>query len=122
MNVFNYYNGGSPQPTDPLNNTETYRVLEGKWRLGDSWITPSGDTTRKCYTGDPVTGTGWLMPGENDRKFLQSFGPFNMNPNDTQSIIVAQLIAKNFLPYASLYSTITYHLGWLLINRMKRYG
>ncbi len=94
MNVFNYYNNGSPQPSDPLNNTETYRVLEGKWRLGDSWISPSGDTTRKCYTGDPVTQTGWLMTGAFDRRFLQSFGPFNMNPNDTQSIIVAQIIAK----------------------------
>jgi len=94
MNVFNYYNNVSPQPSDPLNNTETYRVLEGKWRLGDSWVAPNGDTTRKCFTGDPVTGTGWLNPGENDRRFLQSFGPFNMNPNDTQSIIVAQVIAR----------------------------
>jgi len=94
MNVFNYYNNVSPQPSDPLNNTETYRVLEGKWRLGDSWVAPNGDTTRKCFTGDPVTGTGWLNPGENDRRFLQSFGPFNMNPNDTQSIIVAQVISR----------------------------
>ena len=94
MNVFNYYNNTSPEPSDPRSNTETYRVLEGKWRLGGSWISPTGDTTRKCYTGDPVTGTGWLMTGEYDRRFLQSFGPFNMSPNDTQSIIVAQLIAR----------------------------
>lgn len=94
LTVFNYYNNGSPQPSDPLNNTETYRVLEGKWRLNDRWVTPGGDTTTKCFTGDPVTGTGWLNPGENDRRFLQSTGPFTMNPGDTQIIVVAQVIAR----------------------------
>lgn len=95
LTVFNYYNNGSPQPSDPLNNTETYRVLSGKWRLGDSWVNPSnGDTTTKCFTGDPVTGTGWLNPGEQDRRFIQCTGPFIMSPGDTQIIVVAQVIAK----------------------------
>ncbi|HMS35336.1 MAG TPA: hypothetical protein PKC91_14735, partial [Ignavibacteria bacterium] len=94
LTVFNYYNNGTPSPSDPLNNTETYRVLEGKWKANESWITPGGDTTRKCFTGDPVTGSGWIMPGEGDRRFLQSTGPFIMNPGDTQSIVVAQVIAR----------------------------
>ena len=94
MNIFNTYNNGNPQPSDPSNNTETYRFLSGFWRTGESWINPTnGQTTKKAYSGDPVTGTGWNMTGESDRRFAQSFGPFNMNPNDTQSIIVAQLIS-----------------------------
>ena len=95
MNIFNTYNNGSPQPSDPLSNTETYRVLSGYWRLGDSWINPvNGQPTKKAYSGDPVSGTGWNMSGGSDRRYLQSFGPFNMSPNDTQSIIVAQVIAR----------------------------
>ena len=94
LTAFNYYNNGNPQPSDPLSNIETYRVLEGKWRLNDSWVTPQGDTTRVCYSGDPVTGTGWIMAGENDRRFLQSTGPFTMAPGDTQIIVVAQVIAR----------------------------
>ena len=81
---------------------------EGKWKNNESWVTPGGDTTRKCFTGDPVTGTGWVMPGEQDRRFLQSTGPFTMNPNDTQIIIVAQVIARgssNLGSISSLRST-----------------
>ena len=104
LTVFNVYNNTSPLPSDPLNNTETYRVLEGKWKNNESWVTPGGDTTRKCFTGDPVTGTGWIMPGEQDRRFLQSTGPFIMSPNDTQIIIVAQVIARGSSNLASISS------------------
>jgi hypothetical protein len=34
------------------------------------------------------------MAAQNDIRYIQSFGPFNMSPNDTQSIIVAQVIAR----------------------------
>lgn len=95
MNIFNTWNNGSPQPSDPTTYSETYRVLEGLWKNGSGWIDPSNNQlTKKTYSGDPVTGTGWIMSGGNDRRFLQSFGPFNMNPNDTQSVIVAQIIAR----------------------------
>ncbi|MBK8552910.1 MAG: T9SS type A sorting domain-containing protein [Ignavibacteria bacterium] len=95
MNIFNTWNNGSPQPSDPNTYSETYKVLEGMWGNGSEWIDPiNNQPTQKTYSGDPVTGTGWIMSDGNDRRFLQSFGPFNMNPNDTQSVIVAQLIAR----------------------------
>ncbi|MEO8665415.1 MAG: hypothetical protein ABI462_07950, partial [Ignavibacteria bacterium] len=95
LSVFNYYNNTNPSPSDPGTNTETYRVLEGKWRTGESWINPSSlDTSIKCFDGDPVAGTGWLNPGAQDRRFVQSTGPFLMNPGDTQTILVAQVIAR----------------------------
>jgi hypothetical protein len=95
MKIFNTYNNGSPQPSDPLNNIETYNVISGLWRLGNVWVNPfTNQPTNLAYSGDPVTGSGWIMTDGGDRRYLQSFGPFNMNPNDTQSIIVAQVIAK----------------------------
>ncbi len=96
MTVFNYYNGGSPQPSDPTNNRETFRVLKGWWRLGQRWINPvTHDTTNEVFSGDPVNGSGWLNPGEQDRRSLTGTGPFyNINPGDTITIIAAQIIAK----------------------------
>ncbi|MEO8665868.1 MAG: T9SS type A sorting domain-containing protein [Ignavibacteria bacterium] len=95
MNVFNTYNNTSPPPADPSSNAETFRVINGLWRTGESWTNPTnGQFTKKVYSGDPVTGTGWIMSGLSDRRFLQSFGPFTMNANDTQSIIIAQLIGR----------------------------
>ncbi len=76
MTVFNTYNGGSPPPADPGNNIETYRVLQGKWRLGESWVNPiTQDTTRLVFTGDPVTGTGWINVGGSDRRSVTGTGP-----------------------------------------------
>jgi len=95
MNVFNYYNNVTPEPADPRNNIETFRVIAGLWRTGQAWINPiNGQTTKKVFSGDPVSGSGWIMSDGNDRRFLQGYGPFNMNANDTQSIIVAQVIAR----------------------------
>jgi len=95
MTVFNTYNDASPQPSDPLNNQETFRVLKGLWRLGDSWINPvTNAPTTKTYSGDPVAGTGWIMAGGNDRRMLLSSGPFTMNPGDTQTIVCSQVIAR----------------------------
>lgn len=109
LTVFNCYNNGNPPPSDPQNNTETFRVLEGKQRLNESWVNPNnGDTTKIIFTGDPVTSTGWINPGEADRRFIQSTGPFVMNAGDTQTIIVAQVIARgnsNLGSVAALRST-----------------
>ncbi|MBK8982906.1 MAG: hypothetical protein IPM38_11430 [Ignavibacteria bacterium] len=40
--------------------------------------------TKFAYSGDPVSGTGWVMTGSVDRRFLLG-GSLNMSPNDTQS-------------------------------------
>jgi hypothetical protein len=109
LTVFNTYNNGSPQPSDPRTNTEVYRVITGYWRTGESWTNPVNSTvTKKVYSGDPVTGTGWVMSGGNDRRFIQSSGPFTMAPGDTQYIVVAQVIARggsNLQSITSLRST-----------------
>jgi len=89
--IFNTYFSGQ----DPSNYIETYRLLNGFQRNGSSWINPvTGQPTTQTYSGDPVSGSGWIMIGGDDRRFIQSFGPINVNPNDTQSIIIAQVIAE----------------------------
>ena len=104
LTVFNFYNNGSPPPADPQDPTETYRVMEGKWKTGESWVSPEGDTTTKSYPGDPVTASGWIMSQQNDVRFIQSTGPFQMSPGDTQIIIVAQVIARGASNLASITS------------------
>lgn len=91
LNVFNWYYNGQ----DPANFRETYRYMSGFGKYGDPIINPTtGDTTKFMYSGDPVTNTGWVQTGPNDQRFLQSTGPFTMNPGDTQIIVVGQVIAR----------------------------
>ncbi len=62
MNIFNTYNNGSPQPSDPSTNIQTYKVISGYWRSGQAWINPiTSQSTKKVYSGDPQSGTGWIM-------------------------------------------------------------
>ena len=64
-------------------------------RDGTVWVNPiTNQVTTFAFPGDPETGTGWVMPGGDDRRLMQCFGPFTINPNDTQSIVVAQMIAR----------------------------
>jgi len=98
MSVFNWYMGGQ----DPRDYRETYRTIAGYHPRqgigGDTGliiINPiTHQPTRFCYSGDPVTNTGWIQTNPNDQRFLMSAGPFNMNPGDTQEIVIAQIIAR----------------------------
>ncbi|BFN37188.1 hypothetical protein FMIA91_10670 [Fidelibacter multiformis] len=90
---------GSPTlDQDPHSTEEAYHVVRGLKKGGGSWIDPmTGEPTRFHYTGDPVTGEGWLNimevpPG--DRRFLFSAGPFEMAPCDTQEIVTAIIVAQ----------------------------
>ena len=95
ITVNNYFNGGSPPPSDPSEYDETYRVLKGLWKTGESWVTPTGDTTTIVYAGDPVTGTGWNFPGQGEMRYVTSTGPFNnIDPGDTLIVVFAQIIAR----------------------------
>ncbi len=95
ISSFQYFNEGGPEPDFPYTPVQVYRVLNGLWRYGQQWINPvSGQPTKFPYSGDPVTGTGWVAHYSNDMRFVQNIGPFNMNPGDTQSIIIAQIIAR----------------------------
>ncbi|MEO8209950.1 MAG: T9SS type A sorting domain-containing protein, partial [bacterium] len=92
LSSFNLYTNGVG---DPANYQETYLNLQGFKGTGAQWINPfTNEVTKFPYSGDPVTGTGWIETSQGDRRSLMSYGPLTISPNDTQSVIMAQVIAR----------------------------
>jgi len=79
--------GGSP-----LTVRQAYNFARGKRHDGSNIINPiTGDTTTFTFTGNPITGEGWLndycyggMAG-----YMLSSGSFTMAPGDSQEVIFA---------------------------------
>jgi hypothetical protein len=106
---FNTYINGDPTTGDPGNYIETYYNLQGLKRNGTPWINPfTSVVTKFPFSGNPESGTGWIMTDGNDRRSMQSFGPVTVNPGDTQSIIIAQMIARNVSNLQSVAALKTY--------------
>ncbi|MEO6695009.1 MAG: T9SS type A sorting domain-containing protein [Ignavibacteria bacterium] len=81
---------------EPRNHNELYNALRGLRNSGHEYINPTtNQPTKFVYSGDPVTNNGWIYPplGSN-AIFFQGFGPMNINPGDTQVIVIAQVIAR----------------------------
>ncbi len=104
VTAFNMYTNGNPSVGDPANFRETYLNLQGIRKNGTPWVTPQGDTTTFAYSGDPFLGTGWNETDSDDRRFMQCSGPLTVEPGDTQSIIVGQVIARGENNLASVRS------------------
>ena len=80
---------------EPINHGQSYCVASGLQKDGTPLINPiTNQPTTFQFSGDPVQNTGWLCPSPMDQRFWQGFGPVNMNPGDTQIIVVAQVIAR----------------------------
>jgi len=97
LSVFCWYaNNNDPVNGNPLTAKEAYRYMSGDRRDGSPTINPIGNyRTRLMYTGDPVQGSGWNQSENNDQRFLQSTGPFTMNPGDTQIVVIGQVVAAS---------------------------
>lgn len=92
---FSMYTNGLAGAGDPANYIETYNNLQGFRSNGSTWTDPvTGLPTIFPFSGDPEAGTGYNMPNGDDRRFMQNCGPLVIQPNDTQSIVVAQLITR----------------------------
>lgn len=78
----------------PANKIESYRLMNGIRADGSTVMNPGGFPTRLYYTGDPVTGTGWIQTTAGNQRFLLTTGPVDVNPGDTQVIVIAQMIAR----------------------------
>jgi hypothetical protein len=92
---FSMYTNGLAGAGDPANYIETYNNLQGIRSNGTYWTDPvTGLPTVFPFSGDPEAGTGYNMPNGDDRRFMQCSGPLVVNPGDTQSIVVAQLITR----------------------------
>ncbi|HEY3250583.1 MAG TPA: hypothetical protein VGK25_05640 [Ignavibacteria bacterium] len=109
LNVFNWFsNTADPANGNPSTFRESYRYMSGWKRNGTPLIHPNGYQTTFIYSGDPVTNTGWIQPGQDDQRFMQSTGPFVMNPGDTQIIVIGQIIAKGSSNIGSVSTLRTY--------------
>jgi hypothetical protein len=94
MSSFNCYANGDPVNGDPRIYYETYRFMNGLTRGGNVINHPNGYPTKYKYNGDPEKNTGWVQQGlGDDERFMMITGPVNMQPGDTQTIVVAQIIA-----------------------------
>lgn len=104
MTAFYFFINGDPVYSDPdlgLYETGTlqwYNLFRGRISTsGDPFVDPTtGQPTKFCLAGDPITGTGWLdgmlhPPG--DRRIGMASGPFEMAYGDTQEVVVAQIAA-----------------------------
>ncbi|MBU0561645.1 MAG: T9SS type A sorting domain-containing protein [Bacteroidetes bacterium] len=54
------------------------------------------------FSGDPVTGNGWLNIFETDWRMLGSVGPFNLEKNKPQEIILAYIFGRGDSPLNSV--------------------
>ncbi|OIQ36666.1 MAG: hypothetical protein BM555_02240 [Crocinitomix sp. MedPE-SWsnd] len=119
MRRFVYHNisGQGPGPTqDPNNATDYYRYLQGIWQNGQAMTYggngfSSGSSLPTDFMfpddTDPLNwGTGGVDPGEdwsevsvgnspNDRRFLQSAGPFTLVPGAVNNITVGVVYGRN---------------------------
>jgi hypothetical protein len=112
MSAFVFFIGGSATYTDPAQGTggvlQWYRLMNATSApSGLPFYDPlTGEPSRFCCAGDPVTGTGWVdgMGGlvAADRRFCMVTGPLTMAPGDTQEIAIACLAAQGYDRLASV--------------------
>lgn len=97
MHTFTSYVNG----TDPNNAPESYASLSGYLANGSGIFDPNGDVTRYMFSGDPLTGTGWLDPVAADKRMLASFAPRHMEPGDSLELWAAIVVSPGtWLPQA----------------------
>ena len=111
--VFNI--GGSVQAGDPNSAIEARNYLEGKTRF-ESYPDPctfpfcevrggvNCNEVNPCYwaSGDPVTNVGWIDKENSDHRNLVSTGPFQLEKDKPQQIIIAYVIGRGNDPLNSV--------------------
>ncbi len=101
------YINGDPDLNDPSNVTEARNYMLGLDRVGNeadpcNWaysevgggINCADIDNRFWYSGDPVTGIGWIMTSEQDQRQMQNTGPFTLRKNEVKEIVVAYVVGR----------------------------
>ena len=95
LNAFAYHAAGDPNLADPVTAGESYNYLRGLRRDGSPYINPvTGQPTRYAFSGDPVSGAGWIDPTGSDKRFTMSTGPFDLGPGESREIFAAIMMAR----------------------------
>jgi hypothetical protein len=111
ISSFVQYINGDANLNDPSTKEEARFYIEGKTRQGDipdpcTWPYGNGgnfpgcDTTdaRFWFSGDPVTGTGWLCATERDQRQMTNSGPFTLRKNIENELVLAYVVGKGSSP------------------------
>ncbi len=88
---------GNPGNGDPQTADEYYNVLKGMKKNGEPWIDPYTNSTTNfpCTSENYVSGT---------TRILLSSGPLNINPGDTQVVVIAQICSRGTSDYQAIRS------------------
>ncbi|MCK4605709.1 MAG: hypothetical protein KAU35_00290 [candidate division Zixibacteria bacterium] len=102
MTSFNKYING----TDPDTPLRTWSYMNGLDASVDPivpMIDPiTGDMTMFYGTGDPVSGTGFLDANSDDRRWMQTTGPFDLSAGDSTEIMAAIICGQGGSPLSSI--------------------
>lgn len=106
ISSFVHYQQSDPILGDPNTEFEARYYMEGKNKVGevlDPCTFPLGnvgfpgcETTdpRFWYSGDPVTGVGWLNAVPTDQRQMQNTGPFQLEVGRDVEIVVAYIVGQ----------------------------
>ena len=94
--------GGSAILADPATAqiVRNYQIggldMNGNPIIPTQWGTGATASTNPnfFYSGDPITGTGWIDITPDDKRTFTSMGPFHLAPADTQDIIFAYIAGQ----------------------------
>lgn len=88
--IVGYENG-----VDPASAEQYDATLHGLYPWGDAMVDSTTLLPTLYYaSGDPVTGSGWLMPAFYNPKLAVAAGPFPFAPGDTQVVDAAVVVGQ----------------------------
>jgi hypothetical protein len=116
MTSFTQYMQSHPTHGDPATQFELRNYLkggcgkDGKPLNPCTWTFGNGSTLSNCsqidpkfmYSGDPVTGNGWLNTTPYDQRQMSNSGPFKLEKNKPVDIVVAYIVAQSTTGLKSL--------------------
>ena len=98
LSTFNMFQNASSYYKEPSNYKEIYSTMQGLFFNDSAWINPfNSQITKFPFSGDPESGTGWYQSATmsfGNRRLLMNFGMLDIDPGDTQSVIVAQIVSQ----------------------------
>lgn len=81
--------------SDPEGGEEAWLRMMGLDNFGNPIIDRvTGDTTTFMFSGDPLTGEGWVDRNHSDKRFLMASGPFFFADGDSQEVVMAVIAAQ----------------------------